>query len=217
MCLSSRVFLLSEYVPPRRCSFICSWWFSACSRICTLTFFLGFCCCWGLECAGLQVLKITKQHETAACKLWMRSCSANTARSDMKGDFVLDSPLVVSYLCSALFFSPRSHCTLQLQAIKIASLSCNVCHYLAGIKCKNSQSLGPASASFPLEFTVPCKSVRPGENISGALLPHLGSCKFRHYTRTNAWFNTRSGKHAWHSVFTHLNEKLQVRQSDSSA
>lgn len=67
----------------------------------------AFCCCSGLECASLQVLKITKQREAAARKLWMRSWAANTARSDMKGAFVLDSPSVVSYLCSVvlvLFF-----------------------------------------------------------------------------------------------------------------
>ena len=52
--------------------------FTHCSRICTLTF---FACRWGLECAGLQVLKITKQREAAACKLWMRSQSADTARA----------------------------------------------------------------------------------------------------------------------------------------
>lgn len=71
------------------------------SRICRLTL---FCCCLVLECASLQVLKITKQREAAARKLWMRSWAANTARSDMKGDFVLDSPSVVSYLCSVVFF-----------------------------------------------------------------------------------------------------------------
>lgn len=45
-----------------------------------------------------KFLKITKQRE--ACKLWMRSRSANTARSDTRGDFVLDSPSAVSYLRS---------------------------------------------------------------------------------------------------------------------
>lgn len=71
------------------------------SGICRLTL---FCCCSRLECASLQVLKITKQREAAARKLWMRSRAASTARSDMKGDFVLDSPSLVSYLCSVVLF-----------------------------------------------------------------------------------------------------------------
>lgn len=50
----------------------------------------------------------------------MRSWSANTASCDMKGDFVLDSPLVVSYLCSVLLL-PCLSCA-QLQAVEIASL-----------------------------------------------------------------------------------------------
>lgn len=87
-------------------SFICLSCFSQHSRICMLTF---FCCSLSLECAGLQDLKITKQHEAAAYKLWMRSRSANTARHDMRGDFVLDSPLVVSYLCS-IFLLPCLLC-----------------------------------------------------------------------------------------------------------
>lgn len=105
-----------------KCSFICLSCFSQRSRICTLTF---FCCRWGMECAGLQVLKITKQHEAAECKLWMRSRSANTARCDMRGDFVLDSPLAVSYLCSVCVLPCLlcAHFTLQLQVIKTASLS----------------------------------------------------------------------------------------------
>lgn len=67
----------------------------------------------------MQVFKITKQREAAACKLWMRSRSANTARRDMKGDFVLDSPLVVSYL--GCFVHPRVHFTAQLQPTEIAT------------------------------------------------------------------------------------------------
>lgn len=53
-----------------------------------------------------EIQKITKQHEAAAYKLWMRSRPANTTRRDMRGDFVLDSPLVVSYL-RFVFLLPR--------------------------------------------------------------------------------------------------------------
>lgn len=77
----------------------------------------------GLECARLQVLKITKQREAAACKLWMRSWSANTARSDMKGDFVLDSPSVVSHLCPPFQTRlPRAHFKLQLGPLELGLL-----------------------------------------------------------------------------------------------
>lgn len=107
------------------------------SRICRLTL---FCCCSRLECASLQVLKITKQHEAAARKLWMRSRAASTARSDMKGDFVLDSPLLVSYLCSVVFcffffflFFKTSFlsCTIQIAIVGRGKLhaSVNTCHY----------------------------------------------------------------------------------------
>lgn len=205
------VFLLSEYVLPLTwCSFICLWCSSQRSGICTLTF---FCCRWGTECAALQVLKITKQHEAAACKLWMRSRSANTARCDMKGDFVLDSPLVVSYLCCFV-------CPVHIADYNCRLSKLQVCHYMAGVKCrvhlkkyKNRLCSGlftsPATASFLLEFTVCYKSVRQGENISRALPGHLSSFEFRHYMSTNAWFNTGSGKHAWHSVFTPLNESCK--------
>ena len=100
-------------------SFICLSHFSQRSGFCTLTF---FCCRWGLECAGLQVLKITKQHEAAACKLWMRSQSANTARGDMRGDFVLGSPLVVSYLYTVFFLFVL--CAFQITITGFENVTC---------------------------------------------------------------------------------------------
>lgn len=79
---------------------------------------LTFSFVWRLECAGL---KITKQHEAVACKLWMRSRSANTAQSEIRGDFVLDSPLVVSYLfCSVLFADSASSCRLSKQPERLS-------------------------------------------------------------------------------------------------
>lgn len=106
---------------------------SQCSRICTLTF---FACRWGLECAGLQVLKITKQREAAACKLWMRSRSADTARAvTREGILFWILPRGVMPLlclcrfpclpCAFLFFLFR----LQLQVIKTACLSWHLLLY----------------------------------------------------------------------------------------
>lgn len=142
----------------------------------------------------MQLLKITKQREAAVCKLRMRSQSADTARCDMKGDFVLDSPLVVSYLCR--FVCPVHISVYNCRLPKLQALA-NVCHYMAGGKCrvhlkkyKNRLCRGlfasPATANFLLDFTVCYKSVRQGENISRALPGHLSSFEFRHYMSTNA-------------------------------
>lgn len=87
----------------------------------------------------MQVLKITKQREAATRKLWMRSWAANTARSDMKGDFVLDSPSLVSYLRSLVlvlvffvfFLTSFPSCTIQIAIVGCGQLhaSVNTCHY----------------------------------------------------------------------------------------
>lgn len=148
-----------------------------------------FCCRWGLECAGLQVLKITMQHEAAAYKLWMRSRSANTACCDTRGDFVLNSPSVVSYLCSVLLSSsfPCAHLIFQLQVIKTSSLSWHLLLYgCSKVKTafennKNRPCRGLltslASASFLLEFTI---NLLVGENIIRALPEHSSSLQALH-------------------------------------
>lgn len=126
-----------------------------------------FCCCRGLECAGLRDSKITKQHE--AYKRWMRSRPANTTHRDTRGDFVLDSPLAVSHLCSVFLFSSFALCTLphcNCRSSKLPALH-KVCHYMVGVKCRlclkttgteckacRGLFVSPPSASLFSEFTV---------------------------------------------------------------